>query len=450
MLSPGVACYHFIMKIAYVTAGAAGMYCGSCMKDNTLAAALCKLGHDCLLVPTYTPIRTDEEDVSQKRVFFGGINVYLQQKSWLFRHTPWLWDRLLDFPRLLRWVSRFAVKTKADDLGDLAVSMLQGADGKQTKEVDKLVDFLATDFRPDAVILSNLLISGFVPTLKQRWHGSIFGVLQGDDIFLEALPRPDRDRCISLIRENARHITALIPTSEYYADFMAEYLGLDRGSMNVVYPGLNLKGHGEPVSVKTEPPYTIGYFARVCPEKGLHLAVDAFIRYRSLASVPPARLRISGWLGDNNRPFFQEQMAKLHAAGLAGEVDHVDCPSHADKVQFLRSLDLLSVPTTYREPKGLYVLEAMANGVPVVQPDHGSFPELIRATGGGALVRPNDPDDLARGWADLLGRPDERERMAQAGAKAVRSLFTADTMAQSTIAVLERFRSASRSNTTAS
>src|SRR5215510_8444342 len=97
------------MKIAFITSGAAGMYCGSCMKDNTLVAALTALGHDALLIPTYTPIRTDEEDVSQKRVFFGGINVYLQQKLGLFRHTPWLLDRLLDAPRLLRSVARFAV-----------------------------------------------------------------------------------------------------------------------------------------------------------------------------------------------------------------------------------------------------------------------------------------------------------------------------------------------------
>src|SRR5947207_9017299 len=110
------------MRIAYITAGAAGMFCGSCMHDNTLVAALARRGHDALLVPTYTPIRTDEPDVSQKRVFFGGINVYLQQKWSLFRRTPWLFDRLFDAPSLLRWVSRFAVKTQAEDLGGLTVS----------------------------------------------------------------------------------------------------------------------------------------------------------------------------------------------------------------------------------------------------------------------------------------------------------------------------------------
>src|SRR5262245_65320711 len=110
------------MKIAYLTAGAAGMICGSCLHDNTLAAELIAQGHDALLIPTYTPVRTDEDNVSQSRVFFGGINVYLQEKFSLFRHTPRWFDRLLDANWLLRGVSRFAMSTQAQQLGDLASS----------------------------------------------------------------------------------------------------------------------------------------------------------------------------------------------------------------------------------------------------------------------------------------------------------------------------------------
>src|SRR5437762_11241206 len=145
------------MKIAYITAGAANMYCGSCMHDNTLVSALLAQGHDALLVPLYTPIRTDEPDVSQKRVFFGGINVYLQQKLSLFRHTPWLLDRLLDARGLLRWVSRFAVKTEASSLGGLTLSVLRGEHGHQRKEVAKIVRWLADDVKPDLVNLTNVL-----------------------------------------------------------------------------------------------------------------------------------------------------------------------------------------------------------------------------------------------------------------------------------------------------
>ena len=84
------------MRIAYLAAGAAGMYCGSCLHDNTLAAALLKQGEDVVLLPIYTPIRTDERDVSQPRVFIGGINAYLQQAVPLLRRTPVWLDRWLD------------------------------------------------------------------------------------------------------------------------------------------------------------------------------------------------------------------------------------------------------------------------------------------------------------------------------------------------------------------
>lgn len=427
------------MKIAFITAGAAGMYCGSCMKDNTLVAALSGLGHDALLIPTYTPIRTDEEDVSQGRVFFGGINVYLQEKVGLFRYTPWWLDRLLDSSRLLRWASRFAVKTRAEQLGDLTVSMLRGPSGRQRKEVRKLVRWAANDFRPDVVILTNVLLSGMVPALQQDWRGPILGTLQGDDIFLEALPADDRRRAIEQIRQNCAGVDGYFATSAYYAEFMTGYLGLPRDRMHVVYPGLNLKGHGGPREIRDRPLYTIGYFARICPEKGFHNIVDAFRTIRAMPDPPDCRLRVSGWLGENNRPYFDEQMGKLRDAGLADRVEHVECPTHADKVRFLQSLDLLSVPTTYREPKGLSILEAMANGVPVVQPRHGSFPELVEATGGGLLVEPNDPEALAHGLCQLMADVPLRRRMAEDGKKAVFARFTAERMAAETAAVLEQY-----------
>jgi glycosyltransferase involved in cell wall biosynthesis len=426
------------MRIAIITSGAAGMYCGSCMKDNTLASALIRQGHDALLIPTYTPIRTDEDDISQQRVFFGGINVYLEQKSWLFRHTPWFLDRLLNFPRLLRWVSRFAVKTQADRLGPLTVSMLKGKDGKQRKEIAKLLQFLKNDVRPDAILLSNVLISGMVPELRKALGVRMFGILQGDDIYLEALPADDRRQCIDLIRKNCEGLDGLIATSAYYADFMAQYLGVPRAKIHVVHPGIKLKGHGSQRPIRESPPFTIGYFARICPEKGFHHLVEAFRILRQTLAAPECRLCISGWLGENNRAYFDAEMDKLNKAGLINAVEHVPSPDHTGKIAFLQSLDLLSVPTIYREPKGIYILEALANGVPVVQPRHGSFPELIEATGGGLLVEPNDPAALADGIRKMLTDVALRKACAEQGRAAIHARFTDDHMATATIAVLNR------------
>src|SRR5262249_55629637 len=383
------------MKITYITAGAGGMYCGSCMHDNTLVAALVRQGHDALLVPTYTPIRTDEPNVSQKRVFLGGINVYLQQKLGLFRYTPWFLDRLLDAPPLLRWVSRFAVKTRAEDLGDLTLSVLEGEHGHQSKEVSKLISWLVGEIRPQIVHLTAALLSGLVHELKRQLRVPVLCSLQGDDIFLESLPESHRSRCLALVRAHCREIDGFLATSAAYADFMAEYFAVPRERIHVVHPGLNLSGHGRPRPEQPRP-FTVGYFARICPEKGLHVLTEAFHLLRQMPGTENCRLHVSGWLGANNRAYFDDLQRKMKERGLGDHFLHIESPDHESKVRFLQNIDVLSVPTVYREPKGLYVLEALANSVPVVQPRHGSFPELIEATGGGLLVNPEDPHDLAR------------------------------------------------------
>jgi glycosyltransferase involved in cell wall biosynthesis len=427
------------MRIAYITAGAAGMYCGSCMRDNTLVAALARQGHEALLVPTYTPIRTDEENVSEHRVFFGGINVYLQQKLGLFRHTPWFLDRAFDAPSLLRWVSRFAVKTQADELGDLTVSMLKGEHGYQVKEVAKLVRWLANEVKPQIVNLTNAILSGMVHELKRHVRVPVLCSLQGDDIYLESLPEPFRAQSLALIREHCREIDGFIATSAYYADFMADYFDVPRERIHVVHPGLNLHGHGGPRPERNGRPFTIGYFARICPEKGLHVLAEAFHHLRQMPGVPPVKLCVSGWLGESNKGYFADVHGRLKERGHADHFEHVESPDHPSKVHFLRNLDVLSVPTTYREPKGLYVLEALANGVPVVQPRHGSFSELIEATGGGLLVHPDDPLDLARGLRQLIDNPQHAVEMGRKGQMVVHERFHADRMASETAAVYARY-----------
>jgi glycosyltransferase involved in cell wall biosynthesis len=409
------------------------------MHDNTLAAALIAQGHDALLIPTYTPLRTDEEDVSQHRVFFGGINVYLQQKLSFFRHTPRFLDRLLDFPRLLRWVSGFAVKVQAEELGALTVAMLQGDHGPIRKEGAKLADWLAEEVKPDVINLSNILIAGMVPHVRRRVKAPLLVTLQGDDIFLDALIEPYRAQAMQLIRALCQQIDGFITTSAYYADYMATYLDIDRRKIHVVYPGLNLKGHGVPRPSTNGDPATIGYFARICPEKGLHVLVEAFYLLKKMPDTPPFRLRISGYLGENNRAYFDELQKRIKNWGLADWVEHVESPDHASKLRFLQSLDILSVPTTYREPKGLYILEALANGVPVVQPRHGSFPELIEATGGGILIEPDNPAELARGLRRLLDDPSHREELSKKGKEAVHGRFHAANMAAETVAVYRQY-----------
>lgn len=419
------------MKIAFITAGAAGMFCGSCIRDNALVSALRGLGHDALLIPTYTPVTLDEPDQSTGRIFLGGINVYLQDKSWLFRHTPRWLDWMLDRRWLLKWAGRFASRTKYENLGGLTISMLKGADGRQKKEVAELVAFLKEELKPDVVILTNVLLSGLVPTLKDALGVPIVATLQGDDIFLDALHPADRAVCLDLIRQNASHLAGLIATSRYYADHMSAYLGIDRGRIGVVPAGIDLKGHGATEKKSGSAVPIVGFFARIAPEKGFHNLVDAFIALRKRPNAPAAKLRASGWFGPQYRAYFHEQLTKLDAAGLRADFEYVDSPDHASKVRFLNSVDVLSVPTTYKEPKGLYVFEAWANGVPVVLPDHGCFTELLNDAGG-MLVPPGHPEALATALGELLRDPARRLALGEAGRLAVTNRYTSAAMAKAT------------------
>ena len=150
------------------------------------------------------------------------------------------------------------------------------------------------------------------------------------------------------------------------------------------------------------------------------------------------RLRIAGWLGERDRAYVEGVLSRLAGEGLADVVEHVGEVDRDGKIAFLQSLHVLSVPTVYREPKGLFVLEALANGVPVVQPRHGSFPETIEATGGGLLCEPEDPESLAAAWRELMDDPGRRTRMGESGKKAVRQLYGDDAEAEAMLAIYRR------------
>jgi glycosyltransferase involved in cell wall biosynthesis len=417
------------MRIAYITAGAAGMYCGSCLHDNTLAAALIKLGEDVLLVPTYTPLRTDEPDVSIKRVFFGGINVYLQQKVLLFRRTPWWFDRLLDNPALLEWLSRRAGSVDPAQLGGLTVSMLRGEAGHLRKELEKLVEWLLEEVKPDIVHLSNSMQIGMARLVRERGGPPVVCQLSGEDLFLEKLPPPYYDEARAHLRERAADVDAFIALNRYYADFMADYLAIDRGPVHVVPHGVKLDGHGTRVQKRPGEPRVIGFFARICEDKGLHLLVDACEQLMSRGDVPPFMLHAAGYLGAGDRPYLNELERRTAAGPLAGRFKYMGELDRARKIAFLQSLEVLSTPTVYRESKGLPALEAMANAVPVVLPDHGSFSEMVADTGGGVLHRPHDSADLAEKLAELLRDPPRAAQLGFAGQQAVQDRYHAAAMA---------------------
>ena len=427
------------MRIAYIAAGAAGMYCGSCIHDNALAVALQRKGIDFALVPTYTPLRTDEPGASIDQVFYGGINVYLQQKMGIFRHAPPFIDRLLDSPRLLNRLARFSGATRAEDLGALTVSILEGENGAHKKERAKLVRWLKEDFRPDLVHLTNSMFLGMCREIKRELGVPILCSLQGEDIFLEGLTEPHKSAARKLLRERARDADGFVATCDYYADFMADYLDVSRNRISIARLGIKLDGHGERETEPPPSPFTIGYLARICPEKGLHILADAFHQLTERVGSENVKLSVAGYLGKRDAAYFQRVREQIASHGLSDAFDYRGEVNRAEKIAFLNGIHVLSVPTPYEEPKGLFILEALANGIPVVQPRHGVFLEWIEKTGGGILVEPHSSEALTAGLLRMMNDRKGRKEMGQTGKRAVHRHFGDDDMADAMLDVYRRY-----------
>ncbi len=431
------------MKIVFLTAGAAGMYCGSCMHDNALATALRQGGCDCILQPLYTPIRTDELSVAQDRVFFGGVNLYLTEKLPLFRFVPRAVKRLLDRPGFLKWATRRASSTDASGLGDLTLSMLRGEDGNQKQEVERLVRWLRDDIQPDAILLTNLLIAGSVPTIRRELPNTqLIAILQGDDAFLDYLPKRYRDAAIERMGELGRMCDWIVVNSRFYGQRMTQMLALDPAKVVIEpltidgspFAELDLKNMKDDAAANRS--QRIGYLARIAPEKGLHHLIDAYIDLAQRPGCESIGLDIAGWLGEQNRGYFAQQMARLSSAGLADRVRHLGSPDLQGKVAMLCGIDVMSVPTEHEEPKGLSVLEAMAAGVPVVLPSKGAFPEIIEQSGGGLLVPPNHPKALADALQRVLQDSGLHDELSKAGRQWVLSQRTIQTQAISIVQLI--------------
>ena len=418
------------MNILSLTAGAAGMYCGSCLRDNALASELVRQGHRVTLLPVYTPTLTDEENVSRsQRVFFGGISVYLEQKLSLFRHTPWLLDKVWDAPSVIKAFAERSIQTDPRMLGALTVSTLKGESGYQRKEVDKLVAWLDGEPRPDVVNLPNSLLIGLAAPIRRVLDRPIVVTLQGEDLFLEGLSEPYRTDAMALIRQQLSDVDLFVAVSAYYAGFMRDCLGIPAERIRTVPLGITLTGLPDGVRPRRDP-FTIGYFARIAPEKGLHNLVEAYRILRQERGLPPSRLRAAGYLGGDQRRYLKDLERRLEGWGLAGEFTYEGTLDRVQKFQFLESLDVLSVPSGYHEPKGLSVLEAMGAGVPVVQPNHGAFPEMVQAAGGGLLARSERPSDIADTLQQIWEHPERAEELARRGQAGVREHYGIGRMAE--------------------
>jgi glycosyltransferase involved in cell wall biosynthesis len=341
-------------------------------------------------------------------------------------------DRLLDNRSLLRLASRGGHMTSARDLGELTISMLRGDEGNQVKEIEKLVHWLKEHVQPDVVCLSNVLLIGLAGALKRELECAVISTLQGEDTFLDGLPAPYSEQAWEELRKQARHVDLFLPVSRYYHGVMQERLGLSDDRIMVAENGIELDGFI--VREELPDPPVIGFLARMTPEKGLDLLVDAFLLMRKENRIPGLQLKVGGGCMAPDERFVKELRNKISAAGFGADVHFYPNMDRDEKLKFLRGLSVLSVPASYGESFGLYLLEAMATGVPVVQPLHAAFPEIIDATGGGRLCEAGSARALANALTDLLQDKMAMESLGKAGRKAVETRFSVAAMAERVLA----------------
>ena len=404
------------------------MYCGSCLRDNAMATELIARGHDVMLLPVYTPTFTDEPNVSSDHVVLGGISAYLEQYVPFFRKTPRWLDRLWDSKTVLSLASRKSLSTNPKMLGEMTVSVLKGEDGFQRKEIHKLIDWLKTEPPLDVINLPYTLLISLAEPLKQALNRPVLCTLQGEDLFLDGLTEPYRTEAMDLIRKQLDHVDLFLSVSEYYAGFMPGYLGIPEEKIQVVPLGINPNGF-ELREPHVSGSFTVGFFARVAPEKGLHVLAEAYRLLRQSGDLPEARLEVAGYMAADCKPYLADIEAHLRKAKLGDEFHYRGVLDRAEKIAFLRGLDVMSIPATYDEPKGVSLLEAMACGVPLVQPRRGGFTEILEQTGGGLLVKPDDPEALARGILEIYRNKEHAAELGAKGFRGVREHYTSAHMA---------------------
>jgi len=409
------------------------MYCGSCLRDNAMATELIARGHDVMLLPVYTPTFTDEPNVSSNHVVLGGISAYLEQYVPVFRKTPRWLDRVWDSTTVLSLASRRSISTNPKMLGEMTVSVLKGEDGFQSKEIFKFVDWVKDQAPPDVINLPYTLLLSLAAPLKDVLNAPVLCTLQGEDLFLDGLQDPYRTEAMNLIRDHLPHVDLFLSVSEYYADFMPDYLGIPREKIRVVPLGINPNGF-EMRTTNGNGPFTVGFLGRIAPEKGLHVLAEAYRLMRKSGDLPEGRFEVAGYMAADCKPYLEKIQKHLKDAGLDHEFRYHGVIDRAAKIAFLRGLDVMSLPATYDEPKGVSLLESMACGVPLVQPRRGAFTEIVEITGGGLLVEPDNPESLAEGILKIARDKNLSERLSASGFQGVREHYTAAHMADKVLA----------------
>lgn len=424
------------MKIAHIIPGSGGsFYCGNCLRDSKLFDAIRAEGHDAVKIPMYLPLFAHDHSGQDIPVFYGAISLYLKQQfPWLHRAPAWV-DKALNSGPMLRFAAHMANSTRASGLEEMTISMLLGEDGQQKDELEKLTEWLGSHLKPDVIHISNALLLGLAHQLREKLKVPVVCSLQDEDVWVEPMHPETATAVWKLMQEKATYVDRFIPVSRYFSRFMQEKLQLPDEKISTLYLGVDPDEYF--YQNAAEKPRNIGYLSRMCHENGLDILVDAFILLKRNPQMADVKLLITGGKTADDNAFIREQKKKIGKAGLNTTVEwiHDFDPSHRN--EYFSRIMTLSVPVRNGEAFGIYLAEALAAGIPVVQPALGAFPEIIEQSNGGIVYPENSPNKLAGALEKLLNNNESASKLSVNARKSAIENFNIHEQAKKMIRVYE-------------
>ena len=427
------------MNIIQIIPGSGGsFYCGNCLRDSKYVDALRNQGHQVVKIPMYLPLFSDEHDITDIPIFYGAISTYLKQVYPVFRKMPDWFEKLLNSKPMMKMAASMAGSTRAKGLEDMTISMLLGEQGEQKEELDKMVNWIAEHCKPDIIHISNALLLGLAKRLKEKTGVPVLCSLQDEDVWVDAMQPKFQQKIWDLMHERAEDVDALVAVSNFFAETMKKQMNLPAEKVHTFYLGVDASDYHY-ISTK-EKPRNVGYISRMCHENGFDIVVDAFIALKKLPGYEDVKLIATGGSTGDDSKYIKEQKQKIKENNLENSFDILPEFEGDTRHDFFKKVSLISVPVRIGEAFGMYLLESMASGVPVVQPALGAFPEIIELSGGGVTYMPNSPKKLCETWIDLLNNPEKLEKLSINGHEGTKKKFNIHNHAAEIIGLYENLR----------
>ncbi|MEA3445262.1 MAG: glycosyltransferase family 4 protein [Bacteroidota bacterium] len=426
------------MNIIQIIPGSGGnFYCGNCLRDSKFYEAMKKLGHKVVKIPMYLPLFADEHDLNNIPVFYGAISVYLKQQFSVFRNAPGWFDKLLNAKPMLKLAAKMSASTQATGLEDMTISMLLGEEGKQSHELDKMVNWIADNCRPDIIHISNALLLGLAHKLKEKLDVPIVCSLQDEDVWVDVMETKFRDKVWKLMSEKANDIDKFISVSDYYAGISIDRMDLPKEKIQTIHLGVE---PDEYIFMNSaEKPRNIGYISRMCHSNGLDILLDAFIDLKKKNEFHDVQLHLTGGSTGADKKFLKKINRKIKSNGLRDKVVFYDKFEGEERLKYFEQVSIISVPVRNGEAFGIYLAEAMAAGIPVVQPNLGAFPEIVKTSNGGIIYQENTPRQLSNALQLMLNDNNNLEIASRNARSSAEKDFNIHNLAEQLVEVYNSF-----------